>query len=31
MEMKMIVYDKDEEGMEFTTKDVTPEYQECRY
>ncbi len=26
MEMKMIVYDKDEEGMEFTIKDVTPEY-----
>lgn len=26
MEMKMIIYDKDEEGMEFTTKDVTPEY-----
>ena len=26
MEMKMIVYDKDEEGMEFTVKDVTPEY-----
>ena len=26
MEMKMIVYDKDEEGMEFTTKDVTDEY-----
>jgi len=26
MNMKMIVYDKDEEGMEFTTKDVTPEY-----
>jgi elongation factor G len=26
MEMKMIVYDKDPEGMEFTTKDVTPEY-----
>jgi len=28
MEMKMIIYDKDEEGMEFTTKDVTPEYLE---
>ncbi len=28
MEMKMIVYDKDEEGMEFTVKDVTPEYLE---
>ena len=26
MEMKMIVYDKDEEGMEFTVKDVSPEY-----
>ena len=26
MEMKMIVYDKDEAGMEFTVKDVTPEY-----
>ncbi|PJC80358.1 elongation factor G [Candidatus Shapirobacteria bacterium CG_4_8_14_3_um_filter_35_11] len=26
MEMKMIVYDKDPEGMEFTVKDVTPEY-----
>lgn len=26
MEMKMVIYDKDEEGMEFTTKDVTPEY-----
>ncbi len=26
MEMKMIVYDKDEAGMEFTTKDVTPEF-----
>lgn len=26
MEMKMIIYDKDEEGMEFTVKDVTPEY-----
>jgi len=26
MEMKMIVYDKDEEGMEFSIKDVTPEY-----
>jgi len=29
MEMKMIVYDKDEEGMEFTTKDVTPEFLEA--
>jgi len=29
MEMKMIIYDKDEEGMEFTTKDVTPEYLEA--
>lgn len=29
MEMKMIVYDKDEEGMEFTVKDVTPEYLEA--
>lgn len=28
MEMKMIVYDKDEEGVEFTTKDVTPDYLE---
>ena len=28
MERKMIVYDKDPEGMEFTVKDVTPEYQE---
>jgi elongation factor G len=26
MEMKMIIYDKDEEGMEFTTKDVTEQY-----
>lgn len=26
MNMKMIVYDKDESGMEFTTKDVTPDY-----
>lgn len=26
MEMKMIVYDKDEEGMEFTVKDVTADY-----
>jgi elongation factor G len=26
MNMKMIVYDKDEAGMEFTVKDVTPEY-----
>ena len=29
MEMKMIIYDKDEEGMEFTTKDVTPEFLEA--
>jgi elongation factor G len=29
MEMKMIVYDKDEQGMEFTTKDVTDEYKEA--
>ncbi len=29
MEMKMIVYDKDEEGMEFTVKDVTPDYLEA--
>lgn len=29
MEMKMIIYDKDEEGMEFTVKDVTPEYLEA--
>ncbi len=28
MEMKMIVYDKDEEGMEFTIKDVTDDYLE---
>jgi len=27
MNMKMIVYDKDEEGLEFTVKDVTPEYE----
>jgi elongation factor G len=26
MTMTMVIYDKDEEGMEFTTKDVTPEY-----
>jgi elongation factor G len=26
MTMKMVIYDKDEEGMEFTVKDVTPEY-----
>lgn len=26
LEMKMIVYDKDEEGMEFSTKEVSPEY-----
>ena len=25
----MIIYDKDEEGMEFTVKDVTPEYLEA--
>jgi elongation factor G len=29
MEMKMIVYDKDPEGMEFTVKDVTPEYMDA--
>lgn len=28
MNMKMIVYDKDEEGMEFTTKEITAEYLE---
>ncbi|MDD4937507.1 MAG: elongation factor G [Candidatus Shapirobacteria bacterium] len=28
MEMKMIIYDKDEAGMEFTTKDVTDEYKD---
>lgn len=28
MEMKMIVYDKDEEGMEFTVKDITDDYLE---
>jgi elongation factor G len=28
MEMKMIVYDKDEEGLEFTIKDVTDDYLE---
>lgn len=28
MEMKMIIYDKDEEGMEFTTKEITPDYLE---
>jgi elongation factor G len=28
MKMKMIVYDKDEQGMEFTTKDVTDEYKD---
>ncbi len=28
MEMKMIVYDKDEEGLEFTVKDVTDDYLE---
>ncbi len=26
LEMKMIVYDKDEEGMEFSVKEVSPEY-----
>jgi len=26
---EMIIYDKDEEGMEFTVKDVTPEYLEA--
>lgn len=29
MAMKMIVYDKDEQGMEFTTKDVTDEYKDA--
>lgn len=29
MEMKMIIYDKDPEGMEFTVKDVTPDYMEA--
>ena len=28
IEMKMIIYDKDEEGLEFTVKDVTDEYKE---
>jgi len=28
MEMKMIVYDKDEQGMEFTIKDVNDEYKD---
>ena len=28
MEMKMIIYDKDEEGMEFTVKDVTDDYKD---
>ena len=28
IEMKMIIYDKDEEGLEFTVKDVTEEYKE---
>ncbi|MFA7675925.1 MAG: elongation factor G [Candidatus Shapirobacteria bacterium] len=28
MNMKMIVYDKDEQGMEFTTKDITDEYKD---
>ena len=26
MEMKMIIWDKDDQGIEFTVKDVTPEY-----
>ena len=26
MAQKMIIYDKDEQGMEFTVKDITPEY-----
>ncbi len=29
MTQKMIVYDKDEQGMEFTTKDVTDDYREA--
>ncbi len=29
MAQKMIVYDKDEEGMEFTIKEVSPEYQDA--
>jgi elongation factor G len=29
MEMKMIVYDKDEQGLEFTTKDVTADYMDA--
>lgn len=29
MAMKMIVYDKDEQGMEFTIKDVTDEYKDA--
>jgi elongation factor G len=29
MEMKMVVYDKDEEGMEFTVKDITPEFMDA--
>jgi len=28
MEMKMVIYDKDEEGMDFTVKDVTPDYKD---
>lgn len=28
IEMKMIIYDKDEEGLEFTVKDVTDDYKE---
>lgn len=28
MDMKMVIYDKDEEGMDFTVKDVTPEYKD---
>jgi len=28
MEMKMIIYDKDEEGMDFTVKDVTDDYKD---
>jgi len=29
MDQKMIIYDKDEQGMEFTTKDVTDEYKDA--
>jgi elongation factor G len=29
MAMQMIVYDKDDEGMEFTVKDISPDYQEA--